>query len=288
MQIQDKIAVVTGSARGIGRKIAETLVAKGAKVVITDILESGHLVARELNDQAGTRVAVFEQCDVSDTPNIQRLIDRAIREFGALDIMVNNAGVGGTLPWNDQDSLSLARTIDINLKAPIEGTRLAVRHMASNRRAGCVVNIASIAAFHAVEFTPVYAATKAGLVSFTASCATLATTEPRIRVNAIAQAYVDTNIVHDNVPNAVNKILRAPGEIPIENVVNEVVRCIEDETLAGNTIKILPGAPGVVHDGPTAAPLGFVDAVKQQLATAKKPDLSEPTPSQPIIGKVQE
>ncbi|KAJ2496562.1 hypothetical protein GGH96_005747 [Coemansia sp. RSA 1972] len=285
MQIQDKVAVVTGSARGIGRKIAETLVAKGARVVITDILESGHMVARELNDQSGARVAVFEQCDVSNTPSIQRLIDRAITEFGGLDILVNNAGVGGTMPWRDQDSLSLSRTIDINLKAPIEGTRAAVKYMATARRAGCVVNIASIAAFHALEFTPVYTATKAGLVSFTASCSTLATSEPRIRVNAIAQAYVDTDIVHTNVPDAVNKILRAPGEIPIENVVTEVVRCIEDETLAGNTIKILPGAPGVVHDGPTAVPLGFVEAVKQQLGV--EPEMAKQTPK-PIVGKVQE
>ncbi|KAJ2665532.1 hypothetical protein IW148_001654 [Coemansia sp. RSA 1199] len=286
MQIQGKIAVVTGSARGIGRKIAETLVAKGAKVVVTDILQSGHLVARELNDQAGTQVAVFEQCDVSDTPSIQRLIDRAIHEFGGLDILVNNAGVGGTLPWADQDSSSLSCTIDINLKAPIEGTRVAVQYMAAHRREGCIVNIASIAAFHALEFTPVYTATKAALVSFTASCSTLATTDPRIRVNAIAQGYVDTDIVHTNVPDAVNKILRAPGEIPIEKVVDGVVRCIEDETLAGNTIKITSGALGVVHDGPTAVPFGFVDAVKQNLATVE-PDPPEQTPK-PIIGKVQE
>ncbi|KAJ2829731.1 hypothetical protein IWW50_000678 [Coemansia erecta] len=266
MQIQDKVAVVTGSARGIGKGIAEALVNRGAKVVISDILDLGASVADELNQRMGHKVAVFEQCDVSDASNIQALLDRALSEFGALDIMVNNAGVAGTLLWNDSDPQSISRTIDINLKAPIEGTRLAARHMMASGRPGCVVNVASIAAFHALEFSPVYAASKAGLVTFTASCGTMANSDPRIRVNAIAQGYVETNIVNDNIPDVLNKILRASGEIPMERVVDGAIRCIEDETLAGDTIRIQAGVPNVVHDGPKAAPLGFIDAVKMEIA----------------------
>ncbi|KAJ1844333.1 hypothetical protein IWW55_000652 [Coemansia sp. RSA 2706] len=268
MQIAGKIAIVTGSARGIGKRIVEVLVEKGAKVVVVDILDQGAAVADELNASKGEKVACFQKCDVTNVDELKAMVDRALMEFGGLDILVNNAGIGGSLPWIEPDSEGLSRTLDINLRAPIEGTRLAIRYLMATRRTGCVVNVASIAAFHPVEFTPVYAATKSGLVSFTASCATLADSEPRIRVNAIAQSYVDTDIVHENVPPEVNQILRAQGEIPVDTVVGEVVRCIEDEKLAGDTIKVLPGMPGMVHDGPKARAFGFMETVKQEFAKA--------------------
>ncbi|KAJ2311115.1 hypothetical protein IWW51_001726 [Coemansia sp. RSA 2702] len=268
MQIAGKIAIVTGSARGIGKRIVEVLVEKGAKVVVVDILDQGAAVADELNASKGEKVACFQKCDVTNVDELKAMVDRALMEFGGLDILVNNAGIGGSLPWIEPDSEGLSRTLDINLRAPIEGTRLAIRYLMATGRAGCVVNVASLAAFYPVEFAPVYAASKSGLASFTGSCATLADSEPRIRVNAIAQSYVDTDIVHENVPPEVNQILRAQGEIPVDTVVGEVVRCIEDEKLAGDTIKVLPGMPGMVHDGPKARAFGFMETVKQEFAKA--------------------
>ncbi|KAJ2852329.1 hypothetical protein IWW36_000473 [Coemansia brasiliensis] len=269
MNISNKVAVVTGSARGIGKRIAEVLAEKGAKVVITDILEQGAAVAEELNKGKAIKIAVFQKCNLGDTASIQEVFARAIQEFGAVDIWVNNAGVGGTMPWLDTDYTSLSRAIDINLKAPIEGTRLAIRYMLTNNRPGCIVNISSISAFYPVEFAPVYSAAKAGLVSFTSSCGTLAQGDPCIRVNAIAQAFVDTNIVRDGVPEMARQIMRKMGEVSKDKVANEVVRCIEDESLAGNTIKLVSDEiPGVIHEAPKATAFGFIDLVKQELAVA--------------------
>ncbi|KAI9474428.1 hypothetical protein LPJ78_005411 [Coemansia sp. RSA 989] len=276
MNISNKVAVVTGSARGIGKRIVEVLAEKGAKVVVTDILEQGANVASKLNEGRG-KVAVFHKCDVGDTASVQEVFARAVQEFGAVDIWVNNAGVGGTMPWLDPDHTSLSRTLDINLKAPIEGTRLAVRYMLANNRPGCIINIASISAFHPIEFAPVYSAAKAGLVSFTSTCGTLAQGSPSIRVNAIAQAFVDTNIVRDGVPEMARQIMRQAGEVSADKVANEVVRCIEDESLAGDTIKLVSDKiPGVVHDAPKATAFGFIDLVKQEIAAAQSPTSQQP------------
>ncbi|KAJ2079895.1 hypothetical protein H4R24_003459 [Coemansia sp. RSA 988] len=268
MQILGKLAVVTGGARGIGKRIAEVLADKGARVVVGDVLESGSKVADAINSTKGQKVAVFEKCDLSKTANVQALMTRAQEEFGVPDIFINNAGVGGSFLWTDSDCENLSRIIDINLKAPIEATRLAVRGFLETQRNGCVVNVSSVSAFVPLEFSPVYAAAKAGLVNFTASCASLAEGTPSIHVNAVCPVFVDTAIVRENVPKEVNDILRSHGELSIDDVVAEVIRCIEDESLAGDTIRMRADGPATLHDGVKARPLGFVDMLKTRATMA--------------------
>ncbi|KAJ2366183.1 hypothetical protein IW150_006014 [Coemansia sp. RSA 2607] len=260
MQIQDKVAVITGAARGFGKRLAEQLVARGGKVVLGDILEEGYDVALQLNQQAQSKVAVFQHCDVSDSQQLASLVARAIEEFGHLDIMVNNAGIGGTIPWTDENGSAVARTVDVNLKAPLEGTRLAVRHFRHTRRPGCVVNVASMMAFFPAEFGPVYGATKSGVVSFTASCATLA--QWGVRVNAVAPNFADTAMVRDTVPKENNSVFASSGMLTVDEVVDQMLRCIEDETLAGDTIKMLPGLRPTVHKGRKAVSSGVVTSAK--------------------------
>ncbi|KAJ1727286.1 hypothetical protein LPJ61_004651 [Coemansia biformis] len=266
MQIAGKVAVVTGSARGIGRRIAEELAARGARVVVSDILESGAEVAAALNEGRPERVAVFQRCDVRSGADLEALVGRAIETFGAVDIMVNNAGEGDGMVWTDADSQRLSRCLDINLKAPIDGTRLVVRALLAARRSGCVVNVASILAFAPEEFALVYSAAKAGLVNFTAACATLAHGDPSIRVNAVAPVYVDTVLTNLNVPPAVNRALRDLGEVTVDDVVRQVIRCIEDESLAGDTIKVLPGAADIAQTVTKPVSHGFVDQLKSVFA----------------------
>ncbi|KAJ2799480.1 hypothetical protein H4R21_003529 [Coemansia helicoidea] len=267
MQIAGKVAVVTGGARGIGRSIAEGLAARGARVVLGDILDSGAETAAALNAGRDEAVAVFQRCDVCCTADLEALLARAAEAFGPVDIMINNAGQANGLVWAEADSAQLSRCVDVNLKAPIDGTRLVVRALMTSRRPGCIVNVASILGFGPLEFAQVYSASKAGLVNFTASCATLALGDPCIRVNAVAPVYVDTALTNHNVPPEVNRMLRDLGEVSIDDVVRQVVRCIEDESLAGDTVKVLPGASEVAHSVPKSKPLGLVDHLKEQAAT---------------------
>ncbi|KAJ2462949.1 hypothetical protein GGI03_004157, partial [Coemansia sp. RSA 2337] len=219
MQISDKVAVITGGARGFGKRLAEMIVERGGKVVLGDVLDTeGHTVSQELNAQYNKKISVYQHCDVSNFDDIQALITRAITEYGALDILVNNAGIGGSVPWFEHDGSSLTRTIDINLKAPIEGTRLAVKYFIENGRQGCVVNVASMMAFFPVEFGPVYGATKSGIVNFTASCSTLALMDPPIRVNAVAPNFADTAMVRDMVPKDNNGVFKMNGVLTVDEV----------------------------------------------------------------------
>ncbi|KAJ2909484.1 hypothetical protein GGI21_001833 [Coemansia aciculifera] len=262
MQITDKIAVITGGARGFGKRLAEMIVERGGKVILGDILDDeGRATASALNAQRKEKVALYHHCDVRNLANVQSLISRAIDEFGALDILVNNAGIGGGVLWFEDSSDSLSRIIDINLRAPIEGTRLAVKYFKENRRQGCVVNVASMMAFFPTEFSPVYGATKSGIVNFTASCATLARMDPPIRVNAIAPNFADTAMVQDAIPQA-SALLKMNGILTVDEVVLQMIRCIEDDSLAGDSIKLLVGRPPLLHNGRKAQPSGVVTPAK--------------------------
>ncbi|KAJ1671507.1 hypothetical protein GGF38_000757 [Coemansia sp. RSA 25] len=262
MQITNKIAVITGGARGFGKRLAEMIVERGGKVVLGDILDDeGRATASALNAQHGEKIAVYHHCDVRNLADIQSLISRAIDEFGALDILVNNAGIGGTVPWFESSSDPLSRTIDINLKAPIEGTRLAVKYFIESGRQGCVVNVASMMAFFPAEFSPVYGATKSGIVNFTASCATLALMDPPIRVNAVAPNFADTAMIRDIAPKD-SKLFKMNGVLTVDEVVLQMIRCIEDDSLAGDSIKLLPGRPPLLHNGRKAQASGIATPAK--------------------------
>ncbi|KAJ2845294.1 hypothetical protein GGI22_006603, partial [Coemansia erecta] len=236
------------------------IVDKGGKVVLGDILEEeGAKTASKLNNRGhGPRVAIFQKCDVRALDDIARLVSAAQAEFGCLDIMVNNAGIGGTLLWADPDSSSLSRIIDINLRAPVEGTRLAVKYFMDNRRAGCVVNVASMMAFFPMEFDPVYGATKSGVVNLTASCATLALMDPPIHVNVVAPNYADTAMVQGMAEGGASSLLKKNGVLTVDEVVEQMIRCIEDESLSGDCIKLLPDRPPLVHKGRKAVSTGIV------------------------------
>ncbi|KAJ1730589.1 hypothetical protein LPJ72_004405 [Coemansia sp. Benny D160-2] len=262
MQTSGKVAIVTGGARGIGKRIVEVLVEKGAKVVIGDVLEQGEQVAEELNDKMGDKVAVFHTCNVRNLDEIAELQNRAITEFGAMDIVVNNAGIGGSYLWADENSESISKTIDINLKAPIEGTRLAVKSFYKAGRPGCVINISSILGIRYSELTAVYGATKAAIIAFTASAAPLAQGTPPVRVNSVAPVHIETNTTSNEIPESIDKHLRSFGVNTVDGVASEVIRCIEDETLAGDTVVMNSNADGSVREGPKAESCGFIEYIK--------------------------
>jgi NAD(P)-dependent dehydrogenase (short-subunit alcohol dehydrogenase family) len=177
----DKIVIVTGASKGLGRAMALGFAAAGAHVVVASRrLEACEIVADEI--RASGRRALPVRCHVGDWDDCGALIDATVAEFGRIDVLVNNAGIAPVPPSLREVTPELFdKTIAVNLKGPLRLTALGAEHMTAG---GTVINISSKAALHAMPFTVVYAAAKAGLNALTKAAA--AEYGPRgIRVNAI-------------------------------------------------------------------------------------------------------
>jgi len=185
----DKVVVVTGASKGLGRAMALGFAAAGGHVVVSSRrLEACEIVADEI--RASGRRALAVRCHVGDWDECRALIDATAAEFGRIDVLVNNAGIAPVPPSLRQVTPELFdKTIAVNLKGPLRLTALAAEHMTEG---GTVINISSKAALHALPYTVVYSAAKAGLNALTQAAA--AEFGPRgIRVNAIVCGTFDTD-----------------------------------------------------------------------------------------------
>jgi NAD(P)-dependent dehydrogenase (short-subunit alcohol dehydrogenase family) len=188
-------ALVTGAARGIGRGIAERLLAAGWNVLLADVLvEDGKETAKELNRDAGNNGgrAVFMKCDVAKEAQVAKAVRRAVKEFGRLDALVNNAGIANATN-TPLEKLPLAewnRKIAVNLTGPMLCAKHAAPHLRQAPDGGTIVNISSTRAIQAEANGEAYNASKAGLLGLTRSLAI--SLGPHIRVNAICPGWVDT------------------------------------------------------------------------------------------------
>ncbi len=190
-ELAGKVAIVTGSASGIGRGIAERFLAEGARVVIADMdRERGEALAGQLGAEA-----TFRGADVSDPAQVGALVESAVEIFGGLDIMVNNAGVSGTMHnrFLDDDLADFHRIMAVNVLGVMAGTRDAARHM-SKAGGGSILNLTSIGGIQAGGGVMTYRASKAAVIQFTKSAA-IELAHYDIRVNAIAPGNVPTPFV---------------------------------------------------------------------------------------------
>lgn len=179
--LDGRVALVTGGARGIGRAIAEGLAAWGAKVVIIDILDG-----REAADAVG---GAFHHCDITDSAAVEALLEAA----GPIDILVNNAGISARIAAEDYPDAELDRMLDLNVKALFYMMRGAAKRWLDEGREGTIINLASFAGVVADPLSAPYAASKGAVVQLTRTCA--AEWGARgIRVNAIGPGYVRTDM----------------------------------------------------------------------------------------------
>jgi 3-oxoacyl-[acyl-carrier protein] reductase len=193
MDLTDKVAIVTGSARGIGRAIALKLAEIGADVVVNDIeaaAESLESVAKEI--KALNRQSLAVTADVSSSEDVNRLIETTVKEFGKIDILVNNAGV-------TRDQLLMKMTdeewdtvLNIDLKSAFLCTRAVIRHMLK-QRSGRIISIASVVGMVGNAGQANYASAKAGVIGLTKSIAKEVGSRS-ITVNAIAPGYIQTRM----------------------------------------------------------------------------------------------
>lgn len=190
-ELAGKTAIVTGGASGIGRGIAERFLAEGARVVIADMdAERGEALAGELGADA-----VFRVADVADPAQVTALVEAAVETFGGLDIMVNNAGVSGTMHnrFLDDDLADFHRIMAVNVLGVMAGTRDAARRM-SKTGGGSIINLTSIGGIQAGGGVMTYRASKAAVIQFSKSAA-IELAHYDIRVNAIAPGNVPTPFV---------------------------------------------------------------------------------------------
>jgi NAD(P)-dependent dehydrogenase (short-subunit alcohol dehydrogenase family) len=190
IRLDGQAAFVTGGGGGIGRAIAIRLAEAGADVAIYDIFPERAEEAAERVREAGRRALAIAG-DVMDSEALRAAVDRTAEEFGRLDILANNAGGVSARPFLEQSERSMRKHIDINLMSMLVATQAAARHMVAGGRGGSIVNVASIEASRAAPNFAVYAACKAGMLSFTKSMA-VELSGHGIRVNCIAPDHTIT------------------------------------------------------------------------------------------------
>lgn len=196
-QLTDQIAVVTGAASGIGKSCAEVFANRGARVVVSDLPDSrGKEVAASIREHGGD--AIFVACDVANPEQVQGLMNRAVDEFGGLDIGVNNAGVRGDLqPTADTSLDQWHQIIEVNLTGAFLCMRAQIQKMLDDG-GGAIVNISSVAGQVGYPSAPAYTAAKHGLVGLTRAAA-LEYSAQGIRVNALGPAVIETPMVGDMI-----------------------------------------------------------------------------------------
>jgi NAD(P)-dependent dehydrogenase (short-subunit alcohol dehydrogenase family) len=197
-KLEHKVAVITGAASGIGRATAIRFAGEGAAVVIADLnREGGEAAARDCKENGGP--AIFQLADVSREEDVKGSIDRAVKEFGRLDIIYNNAGLGGAVGQLESTTAeNWDRSFVILLRAVFLGIKHAVPEM---RKAGggSIISTASIAGLRGAAGLHAYCAAKAGVISLTRS-ASIELAKDRIRVNCICPGLIATPLTYNLIP----------------------------------------------------------------------------------------
>jgi 3-hydroxybutyrate dehydrogenase len=195
-----KTALVTGSTSGIGLGIARTLAAQGANVILNGFGERSEIerLRTELADQHDVQVR-YDAADMSRGDAIEAMMEKALSEFGTVDLLINNAGIQHVAPIEEFPVDKWQAIVAINLTAAFHTVRLAVPAM-KRKGFGRVVNIASAHALVASPFKSAYVAAKHGVAGFTKTVA-LEVAESGITVNAVCPGYVLTPLVEKQIPD---------------------------------------------------------------------------------------
>ncbi len=195
VSLAGKVALVTGASQGLGAFFARTLAGAGARVAVAArSVEGCERVVGEIAAAGGTALPLA--LDVTSAESAAAAVAATAEAWGALDLLVNNAGVTATVPLMDLDEAAWDRVVDTNLKGAFLVGQAAARQMARQAAGGAIVNVASILGLRVAGQVAAYAASKAGLVQLTRSMA-LEWARHKVRANALCPGYVETDLNRD-------------------------------------------------------------------------------------------
>jgi NAD(P)-dependent dehydrogenase (short-subunit alcohol dehydrogenase family) len=246
MDLSNKIAIVTGARRGMGRTHALGLAKRGAKVVVSDIsLKDCKKVVREIEEIGGKALAM--KCDISQKKEIGKMVRKTIEKFGKIDILINNAAILQRKPFLEITEKDWNKILDINLKGQFLCSQAIARVMAKQKSGGAIVNIASVAMGQlgkGFKNLVHYCASKGGIIAMTEAMA-LELAPFNIRVNAVAPGRIDT-AMDDTLKQSLKTREKILNQIPLhrvgkpEEVSNLVIFLASDEAsyITGSTIII--------------------------------------------------
>ncbi|CAO3649472.1 unnamed protein product [Mucor fragilis] len=249
--IKDKVAVITGGSRGIGKSVADAIIANGGMVVIGDLLEEeGKAVVAEYNKRAGKQVAAFISTDVTKYSDNKSLFQLAEKEFGGVDYALLNAGIGynANSMFSPLDDTTEEKILQVNTIGVIKGTKVALLHMAK-RGGGSIVHVASAAGFFSSPGLASYNASKHAVIGYTRSFQFM----PyicNVRVNALCPYWVDTDLLTtvkettDSQEDPFYNVIKHSPRVSMTTVVEGVMTLFTDAER--NTETLLATPEGIV------------------------------------------
>jgi meso-butanediol dehydrogenase/(S,S)-butanediol dehydrogenase/diacetyl reductase len=187
MRLKNKVAIITGASSGLGKAIAEMYLKEGAQVVLSDI----NPYSDNLPDEAR-----FFKADTSKKEEVEALVEFTIKEFGSLDIIVNNAGIGSLEEIAEMSDETWEKVISINLNGVFYGLRAAAAYMKEKKIKGSIINMASILGQVGFSGAGAYCASKGGVNQLTRT-ASMELAPHAIRVNSIAPGFIKTSMTKD-------------------------------------------------------------------------------------------
>ncbi len=206
MKLKNKIVLVTGASKGLGKAIALRFSAEGATVLLTGRnIGSLKEISEYITSGGGNALAV--SVDVTDPASVQKAVDSAVENFGRLDIMVNNAGISMIVPTVELSNDQWCNAMETNLFGVFYGCRSAGQQMIK-QGSGCIINISSILGQNAAPMRAAYSTSKAAVNMLTKVLA-IEWAKDKIRVNAIAPGYIRTEMVQKSI----DRDLFSPNEI---------------------------------------------------------------------------
>ncbi|XP_064205804.1 15-hydroxyprostaglandin dehydrogenase [NAD(+)]-like [Anguilla rostrata] len=256
MALSGKVALVTGASQGLGKGFSDILLKNGAKVAMLDINETvGKTAKADFDKEYGEDRTVFLKCDVTSAEQLKDAFQKTIERFGGLHIVANNAGILDESDWE--------KTVQINLNGVIRGTYLALQHMkkGSGGGGGVIVNTASIAGLGPLLTSPVYTATKHGVVGFTRAMADASkASDYGVRINALCPTFVRTPILDfltneksagqfGDLLRLAEQLKQMAGVLEVPDVAERFLQLVTDEekngavmmvTLEGGTVVSFP------------------------------------------------
>jgi NAD(P)-dependent dehydrogenase (short-subunit alcohol dehydrogenase family) len=195
MELEGKVALVTGAGSGIGRSVAELYAREGAKVVVSDISEKGGKETVEIISGKNIE-AVFIKADVANPEDCRKLVEETKKKFGRLDFACNNAGIGGDIkPTADYDFDAWNKVIDINLNSVFYCMKYEIPAMLENG-GGVIINMASILGRVGFQNSSAYVAAKHGVVGLTKNAA-IEYSSKNIRVVSVGPGFIKTPLIAD-------------------------------------------------------------------------------------------